>query len=239
MGNSLKTFRAPHLAKLQTLDSFTVLSGSYFRVANELRAMASETERSRWPSHFYVFPAITMYIAAFEAFLKEHLALSLHKANHAQIQKSNDIERINKLIDNSHVNFKDWVKDLFCLYDSMNVGINTTCDEYHNLIALKELRNSIVHYTPSFIDAAIWPARLEQALHKNKLEVMNSGWVTYFSRVEVANWAHDSVRGAIELFCSISGAENPFTTTEADGILNWEWVGPILASQPTSTGKKD
>ena len=223
-----KMFTPVALRDRETLKSLPILSISYFRVANELRAMAS-ADNSSWPGHFYIFPAVTMYTAAFEAFLQEYLALSafrLEQSNDAQ--NTSNIERINALKTQQHPygDFKAWVKEVYRLYDSKGVGFDPNGDEYQNLIALKELRNSIVHYNPTFIQYAFWPARLEQALHRTKLEVLNAGWATNFRQVEVADWAHATVKGAVELFCNISGGENPFTTTDADGILNWEHVRP-------------
>lgn len=235
MASTSKLFTPRPLADREALASLPILSDSYFKVANEFRAMAA-TERSRWPGHFYVFPAITMYTAAFEAFLQEHLALSRFSIEGSDDpQKLHHLERINTLKGQQrpYAEFKEWVKEVFRLYDPKGVGLDPTCDEYQNLLALKELRNSIVHYNPEFIEYATWPARLEQALHRSKLEVINAGWVTNFRKVEIADWAHDTIRAVVELFCRISGAENPFTTTAADGMLNWEYVRSNTVLQPT------
>jgi hypothetical protein len=119
--------------------------------------------------------------------------------------------------------FKEWVKEIYRQYDRAKVGIDPNSAEYQNLLALKELRNSVVHYNPSFIEYISWPARLEQALHRTKVEVLNAGWVANFSRVEVADWAHDSTKAAVQLFCRLSGAEDPFTATLAqNGVPPWE-----------------
>lgn len=232
MPPSAKVFTPLALRDRESLASLSILSSSYFRVANELRAMAA-ADNSSWPGRSYVFPAVTMYTAAFEAFLQEHLALSafhLEKSNDAQ--NSCNLEHISdlKTQQRPYNDFKKWVKEIYRLYDSQGVGLDPNCDEYQNLLALKELRNSVVHYNPTFIQYASWPARLEQALHCTKLEVMNAGWATNFQQIEVTDWAHATVKGAIELFCIISGAENPFTTTDAEGMLNWEYVRPSSTS---------
>jgi hypothetical protein len=229
------SFTPRPLADREALPNLVVLSDNYFRVANEFRTMAA-TDRARWPGHFYIFPAITMYAAAFEAFLQEHLALSRFMIEDSEdAQKSIHIEHINalKAQQRSYQGFKEWVKAVFRLYDPKGIGVDTACEEYQNLLALKELRNSIVHYNPEFIEYSVWPARLEQALHHSKLEVMNAGWVTNFRQLAVADWAHDTVRAAVELFCGMTGAENPFTTTSADGTFNWEYVRPNPTLQPT------
>lgn len=225
MPPSAKMFTPVALRDRGALKSLPILSISYFRVANELRAMAS-ADNSSWPGHFYIFPAVTMYTAAFEAFLQEHLTLSAFRLEQSSdAQDTSNIEHISKLKSPDN-DFKAWVKAVYRLYDPKGVGFDTNGDEYQNLVALKELRNSIVHYNPTFIQHALWPVKLEQALHRTKLEVLNAGWATNFQQVEVADWVHATVKGAVELFCNISGGENPFTTTEADGILNWEYVRP-------------
>jgi len=218
------SFRPRPLRNREARASLSNLSGNYFKAANEFRAMAV-TEGSRWPGHFYVFPAVTMYVASFEAFLQEHLALyRFHLERSDDARKATHIERINalKAQQKPYRSFKEWVKGVYRLFDSKDVGLDTTCDEYQNLLALKELRNSIVHYNPAFIEYALWPANLERALQCSKIEVRNADWVSSFMRVEIADWAHETIRAAIELFCGISGVENPFTTTQADGMLNWE-----------------
>jgi hypothetical protein len=148
-----------------------------------------------------------------------------------------DIDRVDALKGQQkpYSDFKDWVKEIFRLYDPVGAGLDPNCEEYQNLIALKELRNSVSHYNPTFIEHAEWPARLEHALHRSKLQVMNAGWVTNFCQVEIADWAHATIRAAVELFSRITRAENPFTTTDAGGMLNWEYVRSKPASQPTSS----
>ncbi|MEO8158006.1 MAG: hypothetical protein ABI648_09435 [Betaproteobacteria bacterium] len=235
MANASQTFTPRPLADQDPIKSPHILSGNYFKTAAEFRSMAAD-DKSRWPGHFYVFPAVVIYTAAFEAFLQEHLAFSrFHLETSDSPTKDADLERIDalKMQQKPYNDFKDWVKEIFRLYDPKNAGLDPNCEKYQNLIALRELRNSVIHYNPTFIEHAVWPARLEQALHRSKVQVMNAGWVTNFLRVEVADWAHATIRAAVELFSRITGAENPFTTTDADGMLNWEYVRSNPASQPT------
>jgi hypothetical protein len=195
---------------------------------------------SRWPGHYYVFPAVTMYVAAFEAFLQEELALAEFRlADRSDSQAAEWLNSIGAMKRQSDQfrEFKDWVKGVFELFDRQGVGVNPDSTEFQNLLALKELRNSVVHYNPSFIEHAVWPIRLEQALHRSKLEVLNAGWVTNFSQVSIADWAHETVKAIVELFCELSSLENPFTTTDADGLLNWEHPGTNVA--PPSRGGED
>jgi len=198
-------------------------------------------DRSRWPGHFYVVPAVVMYTAAFEAFLQEHLAFSRHRLERLDApSKAVDLERIDalKMQEKPFGDFKDWVKEIYRLYDPKGIGLDPNCEQYQNLIALKELRNSVIHYNAAFIEHAVWPARLEQALHRSKIQVMNAGWVTNFLRVEVADWAHATVRAAVELFSQITGAENPFTITDAEGMLNCEYVRSNPAYMDSSRDAK-
>ena len=161
-------------------------------------------------------------MAAFEAFLQENLTFA-----RAQLEDSGNptTTTILRTIDElkaqrpPYRDFKDWVRETFRLFDRRSLGIDTDSPEFQNLLALKELRNTTIHYNPAFIEHIYWPARLERALQRTKLEVLNAGWVTNFSRPEVADWARETVKAAIELFCDASGAENPFT---ADYPWGWE-----------------
>lgn len=68
------TFMPQPLTNRHPQQMFTRLAPNYFRVANELRDMAHCG--TKWPEHYYVLPAVAMYVAAFEAFLQEKLALA-------------------------------------------------------------------------------------------------------------------------------------------------------------------
>jgi hypothetical protein len=220
-----RTFQPPAFAGRERVVGYTHLSGQYFKVANDLREQAADGWRDR-PGHYYVFPCIVMYIAAFEAFLQEHLAFSRFSAERSQ--RSGIQDELAKLdaLKNQTVpfqDFKSWVREIYRLYDRAGLGLDVNSDEYQNLLALKELRNSVVHYNPMFIELASWPARLEQALHRTKIEVVNAGWVANFSNLTVADWAHDTIRGAVQKFCEVSGAQNPFMVIlERDGMPPWE-----------------
>ena len=80
-GERLRRFFTP--TKLQAISDgdtppgFTVLSGNYFKVANKLRVVA-EGDTAPVATAGFVFAAVIMYMAAFEAFLQEHLTLSLY-----------------------------------------------------------------------------------------------------------------------------------------------------------------
>ena len=211
------------LAGRESMKSFTSLAPNYFRVANELRNTAHNG--AKWPGHYYVFPAVVIYMASLEAFLQETLLFT-----RARIEESTDpaTAAVLATIDDlkaqrtPYQDFKDWTKEIYRLFDPKSVGIDTDSPEFQNLLALKELRNSAIHYNPAFIEHVFWPARLQNALQRSKLEVLNASWVTNFSRIEVVDWARETVKGAIESFCRLSGAENPFTTTAHDGKLRWE-----------------
>ncbi len=211
------------LAGRDPLKSFTSLAPNYFRVANELRDTAHRG--AKWPRHYYAFPAVVMYMAAFEAFLQETLAFARGRieesADPATVALLATIDAL-KAQRAPYQDFKEWIKEIYRLFDRKEADIDTNSPEFQNLLALKELRNSAIHYNPTFIEYIFWPARLEHALQRTKLEVLNAGWVTNFATPEVVDWARETVKGAIESFCSLSGAENPFTTTAGDGVFKWE-----------------
>lgn len=204
---------------------FTIISGAYFKVANDLRELARSGLNDR-PGHFYVFPSIAMYMAAFEAFIQEHLAYSRYSVMRSdRPNTARELVKLDALKNQSgdYKVFKTWVKEVYRAYDQTGCGIDVNGAEYHDLLALKELRNSVVHYNPLFIEVASWPARLEQVLRRTKIEALNAGWVMNFSNSTVADWAHDSTKACVQLFCRISGAQDPFQVVlERDGMPPWE-----------------
>lgn len=217
------TFMPRPLSGRDPLKSFTSIAPSYFRVANELREKSHGG--AKWPGQYYVFPAVVMYMTAFEAFLQELLTLGRAKLEDSPDSATTSILSIIdelKAQRGSYRDFKNWIKEIFRIFDRMGVGIDPNSAAFQNLLALKELRNSAIHYNPVFIEHIHWPDRLQRALQRTKLDVLNAGWVMNFSRPEVADWARETVKAAIELFCRVSGWENPFTTTACDGHLRWE-----------------
>lgn len=61
--NQIKIFFPPALKNNDGIESFTALSGSYFKVAQELRER-SKTDKNERPGHFYVFPSVIMYVSS-------------------------------------------------------------------------------------------------------------------------------------------------------------------------------
>lgn len=200
--------------------SFAILSGNYFRVANTLRTIASDNTGTV-PAAGYIFAAVIMYMAAFDAFLQEHLTLSLFAAEETKAEDSTVrlLEQL-KMQERPYGDFGNWVREIYRIYNRSGHAFDTNSAEFHNLYALRELRNSVAHYNPAFVSHMLWPARLEQAVHRSKLEVVNSDWTTNFGRIEIATWAHDTIKSAVLAFCEISGAANPFGRRPP--IANWE-----------------
>lgn len=199
---------------------FTILSGNYFRVANTLRTIASG-DAGPVPIAGYVFAAVIMYMAAFEAFLQEHLTLSLFAMEESKAADSSLrlLEQL-KMQERPYGDFGNWVKEVYKTYNRSDSEFNPNSAAHQNLLALREFRNSVAHYNPAFVSHMLWPARLEQALNRSKLEVVNSGWTANFGRIEIATWGHDTVKSAVLEFCRISGAANPFEGHPP--IWNWE-----------------
>lgn len=225
MGSPSSFFTPRSFSGDRAISGYSIISGNYFKVANDLRAMTRTGHEGR-PGHYYVFPSVAMYVASFEAFIQEHLAFSRRSLTDSRKPEAAlEIDLLDALKDQSgrYREFKAWVKEVYRLYDRAGVGIDVNGVEYQNLLAVKELRNTVVHYNPHFIEVASWPARLEQALAQTKVKVLNAGWVTNFSRAEISDWAHDSVKASVQLFSHLSGAEDPFTVVlETNGMPPWE-----------------
>lgn len=74
MGRTDKTFRPAKFETTTPVIALDIVSGNYFKVGNHLRSLAREGHpEMAW--HWFVFPAVTMYVAAFEAFLQERLSV--------------------------------------------------------------------------------------------------------------------------------------------------------------------
>ncbi|OOY49070.1 hypothetical protein BOV94_12530 [Solemya velum gill symbiont] len=165
-------------------------------------------------AHTYVFPAVTFYVAALEAYFQELMALSLKMAVNLPPEKENRLLELK----NGRMKFSVWLKKVFTFYHTDGFGKNST--EYQNALAVKRLRDSVIHYNPEFINYIEWPQALQNAVSGSKLEIMNSGWTTNFSQPAVADWAHDAIKAIVILFCNKTGAENPFEMTPE--WIRWE-----------------
>lgn len=211
--NEDKTFSPKALKENGGLERFTVLSGNYFKIAQELRRK-SRTNEIGMQGYHYVFPSVILYVSALEAFFSEYLALALfsNRNNGELIKLKSQQPPYNE--------FKSWLKKIFSIF---NTDLDTGGELFQNVIALKELRNSAAHYNPYFINHTHWPKRLEQVLNKSKVEVINSGWVSNLSNTIIADWAYETIKEAINEFCKISGWENPFQACYPAG---WESVPP-------------
>jgi len=200
----------------QKLINMRELSSGYFKVACELRDKAHSKEKNI-RHHQYVFPAVIMYVSSIEAYLNENLWLSS-----ALIDNNEMKEKINNIKEGfgEYRTFRSRVKAIFEIYNKE--GIDTNGETYQNFIALVELRNSAAHYNPIFVEHVEWPHRLEKALQQSKIEVMNTGWVSNFSNPAVAIWAYETTKSMVQLFCSVSGAINPFNCSEEHESYKWE-----------------
>jgi len=211
-----KLFSPVALKDSKGMENFTVLSGNYFKVAEELRGK-SKISKEWKPTLNYVFPSVIMFVSSLEAFFSEYLALVLYSnKDHEELKRL-------KAQNPPYNDFGKWLKAIFENFNRQGSEIDYGGELFQNVIALKELRNSVAHYNPYFIEYTDWPKRLEQVLNKTKIEVINSGWVGNLNRPVVADWAYETIRNVIEEFCNVSGWENPFT---ADYPHGWETTQP-------------
>ena len=214
-----KTFTPNELRNIsQKLESMRELSSGYFKVACELRDKAC-SERECVVPHCYVFPAVIMYVSSLEAYFIENLTLSSFRMDDEALKE--EVDKI-KAGSGDYKTFGNRVKEIFKLYDKNNKGIDTNGFEYQNLIALVELRNSVVHYNPLFIEHVKWPSKLEKVLQRSKIDVMNSGWVSNLSTCAIAKWAYETSKSLIILFCNLSGGINPFNCSDEYETFRWE-----------------
>ncbi len=193
------------------------LSGQYFRVANELRAMAHATAGSSGISPRYVFPAVILYCTCVESYFNEQLTLSSIRIGDRDLLAKID-----------HLKYRakprDRYREIFRRYDPDDKGLDTNGDLYRNLLALIELRNAVTHYTPSFMGHVKWPARLQAALRGSKLSVLNASWTTNFSSIAVVDWSYVTTKDVIQRFNSMVGRSgtsfDPFSAPEE--VFRWE-----------------
>lgn len=207
-----KLFTPKTLKDQEGMESFSALSGNYFKVAQELREKSKNNDAGM-PGHYYVFPSVIMYVSSLEAFFSEYLALVL-------FSNKDDERVINLKAQNAPYNdFKSWLNEIFKIFNKSGMEIDYGGELFQNVYALKELRNSAAHYNPYFINHIDWPKRLQQVLNKSKIEVINSGWVCNLTTPVVSDWAYETIKGVIVTFSEVSGWENPFTQGFPNG---WE-----------------
>ncbi len=209
------TFIPRRLEDVDTLPGITVLSRTYFRVANELCENLNKGD-GKHPGHFYVFPAVMLYSASIEAYFQERLSIARYLTHLPEADAKLDALRDRTSL---YRDFKPWLQEVYRFFDRGGEGFDLNSEEYRNVIALQELRNTILHYNPAFIEHVHWPVNLQEAVRRSKIEILNAGWVTNLSSPPVAKWAHDSVRTALELFAGLSGVEDVFSCAEP---FKWE-----------------
>jgi hypothetical protein len=159
----------------------------------------------------YCFPSIIMFCTSFEAYINENLELS--KAI-AITRNKEGLEPLVELIDSikSEKEIKNKIKYFFKVYDKESIGLDLNSDIYQNLVALFQLRNEIIHYSPDMIPANEWPIRTREAFYRSNPRVREiTGWTTTFGSVSVTRWAHDAIVTAIKKFAEISGCHDPFS----------------------------
>jgi hypothetical protein len=188
------------------IKSLSIISTNYFKVGNHLHAL-SKTGQNDLPPHYFTFPAIIMYVSAFEAFIQEQLAFALENA---QCTQSKSFCTKLKNQEKPYKDFKCWIKEIYKAFDKSNKGIDINSALYHDLIALRELRNVLVHYNPQFIEHSKWPYRIQEALNRANISIVNSNWPVTLSQPKVADWAHQTIKEAILLLVEQSGLLNPF-----------------------------
>ena len=201
------------------LRSLAPLSGTFFKQGNELSNLAKIDIEKRNNKNFpeksdYVFPAVIMYCSSFEAYLNENLAFSYYLAesdgkyqNLDLLPKIQTLRKMNK----PYETFKKKIKGVYEAYDKNQKGIDTDSEAYQNIIALHELRNSIIHFCPEMVEHTKWPRKVEQAFFKSKPKSqLRTHWTAIFSCTNVSDWAHDTIKDAVQKFVDISGTMDPF-----------------------------
>lgn len=217
MTKNKKTFTPNQLQNITPLQGFMLLSANYFKVANELRIRSHATSDGKYHVSLYTLPSVIMYITAFESYLSENLAGLVHHSDTLLEQ-----ETISSLLYQNAPfnNFKNWVKETFRILDSSQNGIDTNSSVYQNLIALHNLRNMIVHYTPQNIDHNKWPIKLQDIIRRIEINPFNSGWESNLSTTFVADWAYGTTRDAITYFYQITG--HGMDVFNCDKPFRWE-----------------
>ncbi len=233
VGHTDKTFVPAALKGKQgeALRVAVLVSTNYYRVANHLRRLAHEGS-APLTRYELVFTCVTMFVAAFEAYVQERLAIEMDKLRDLDTPESRsrsalllDLKEQRELKLESNpaqpeyvkLDFKKWIKAVY--FFGKCAAMDTSSSVYSNLIALRDLRNAVVHYNPSFIEHTSWPLRLQHALRCSKVDVMNGNWVTTFTQVEVADWAQRTVKEAVEAFADVFGRKSPFDVEDG---LPWE-----------------
>ena len=219
---NMKTFVPPQLKDVaQKLSGATLLSRQYFVVANELRAKAHEEAEKRGSEFdaLYVIPATILFCTSVESYFNEQLAALAMELNDKKILE--DIEALKHSTNEFRKATKRYTA-IYRIFDPKEIGIDTKGPVYTDLLALTALRNSLIHYSPQFIDHVAWPQSLEQVLQRTKIQIINSDWVSNLCKISVTDWSHSVSKNAIQEFCRISGRTDPFNSSQYPYPFCWE-----------------
>jgi len=193
----MKTFRPKKLKKLKSGFAMGTFSMVFWDYACELEKRAKSIPKNKMGQKSNdVLGAIIFFTSSFEAYLNEQLALILSYEHPKEM--INFIKAI-KDAPNANFSIKDKVLESVKLIDRTGKG-DIDKNTLANYVALYRLRNTILHFDPNFSDLYDFPQSLQDALNRSKVDVDELDCTETFRKIEVLDWAKDTVKKIITEF---------------------------------------
>ncbi len=195
------------------------LSTNLFKTANQLLSMANKEVEKRGKAHDdfntseYCISAIILYCTTFEAFMNETLEFSRFLISKKDnYDKDKLYSTIHSIIDKQKI--ADKLYYFFNFYNQTPKELDfNNINQIKQLSALFNLRNELVHYKGGFTEGCEWPQRVKDAYKYIKVNDSKSNsyiyslqlmdWLSYFWRIESAQWAKEVIINAVDYFCLI------------------------------------
>lgn len=208
-----QSFIPKNLRKHPVQPGFSGISHNIYKSAYELLKIAQQGQR---PYSFHILSSVVLFTATLESYFNETLTLNL------LAKKYHSREVLEALRQGNNMSFHEKIKQVFIIYDKEQKGIDTDGCIYHDLVALGNLRNRIVHYNPDWENIYQYPKDLEHIIIRTQINLENAGWITNFSNIKIGHWAKMTVKNTLIEFSKITGAYNPFTDDERFKSTRWE-----------------
>lgn len=206
-----KTNFIPKELREQPISSgFTGISHTIYKSAFELLRMAENNKT------YYILPSIILFVATIESYFNEILTLNL------LMKQYQSQDYLLALRAGGNISFNKKICMIFKSYDKKQKGIDTNSIIYRDFVALVNLRNNIVHYNPDWENIYHFPKHFQHIIKRTNIKLLNCGWTSNFSNIEIGKWAMLTVKNLIVEFSNITGAHNPFTDDERFKSTKWE-----------------
>lgn len=191
------------------------LSPQFFSMADYMSRLSRERKNhDQFGYRSFSYASIVFYVSSVEAYLNECIT----RAVFAVSMKKNMSDITDEV---AHAKERSLSKVKIDALVSLHTGrsdLDTSFSE--NILLLTEVRNEIIHYTPTFnYTMNFWPSRLELALKRSGFDFdLPTSWTDAVTDAQFLDWAREVTKAFLIQYHSLVGGAHPFDP---------EWPDPL------------